>query len=1191
MSSEQHRDKPALLVPLDDKSQSEPRLEPPPTSLGSTSALSSQTEHKSREPPEQPLVEYGDIRRPSISVNEGELGSQPPFGEHRRKSIGSVDYGDPGPDKSEKEEALHPMPPVAGDNEEAPKAAAVPMSTALVPLDEHGEEQEEQQHPAIKDSPKPPPPKPLPLELIDEKPPPPPPQPPPPAQPSEGKKDSRSSTAGTTTGSSSEGSESETSTSASSSTGTSSSGTTSTTGSTGSSSTSGSTSTSGTTGSTTGTTTTRMSNLKHEPQEKAEKQTAAPVAAVEAKLAAPVQPPQKPHGEATASSSSESSSGSGSGSDSDSSESGTSTGTATTKDQEKQPLLPKQQVPTTDASKPAKPEGDAKSSFTSPSSATSGATSGATTGATSGPTSGATSGGTTSGPTSGATSAPTSGTKAGAFEPPFRHPPVPPGGLRPHRPPPKPAEQTPKVPLEPEKPHKGSEKQGNDPAVYAIMNNEAHLEVESKRHLIPRCLFVINILVCLILVLISHIFIVDDLERRASMTSPPVAPEIMEDDHVCRDVQCSAAGTHLFYVLNASVKPCDSIYNYVCKSWIHEGPQNYRKIVLGSERIFVDNMYTEMKTALLSYQARSSESEAVRKATELYRLCLEEPKKRPKNTNLINQLLSDYGLSSWPYSESAATNFFSSPYLSLARFIRDSGVGAVVAVKMLPDPENTQARVFAIDCSTFVVPMGTLLQFAEHKSDTLLGYKAYIADVLKAVRPRRQDIDKLATTIMAFEVNMAHRCNEGCRKKRFKRTTLEDLKGELKSKGVDWQQFLETVAPVKSDIRPSSPVLVRSARYLKSVSMLFEDQQTLRRMMNYVGWRAVHHFMRHAGTSFRDLTEAFVTARLKEERFPYDRSCIRDVNDVMPFAVGRVFAETVLSQDHFDFAARSVNALMKGFQVVLKEFQWAPLDVQSKFSRMDYIVSYPEWIKNYSRLNAYYDSVPISGSYFSRYISWPSLSSHPGSSTWSGASGLRARPPFYDVRDNTLIVPAGAMQPPYYDTRRPWGLTFGGLGTMVSRDFVNEMFHTPEGILKDDKQKTIFKDKTQCLLDYIKKGLDPNTNPDCTSIVTDVFALRVAYEAYQIFVDGRDDDTLQGVAQMTPDQLFFVSAVRTLCTSIREQHFSQVVLLGKNVTEMDLIDPAVMSMREFEDAFDCKQSNIASGENLFNKCFYPPQAS
>ncbi|KAH6929442.1 hypothetical protein HPB50_000259 [Hyalomma asiaticum] len=395
--------------------------------------------------------------------------------------------------------------------------------------------------------------------------------------------------------------------------------------------------------------------------------------------------------------------------------------------------------------------------------------------------------------------------------------------------------------------------------------------------------------------------------------------------------------------------------------------------------------------------------------------------------------------------------------------------------------------------------------------------------------------------------------------------------------------------------------------------MLFEDQQTLRRMMSYIGWRVVHHFMRHAGVRFRDFTESFMSSRLKEERFPYDRSCLRDVNDVMPFAVGRVFAETVLSRDHFDHAARTVNALIKGFQVVLKEFQWAPLDVQSKFSRMEYIVSYPDWIKNFSILNDYYDGVRKSGSYFERYISasrnrYQRYLSPPPMMPYvhrrlaefifpSRIVDLERRvgPPrettFYDVRDNTLIVPAGSMQPPYYDTRRPWGLTFGGLGTMVSRDFINEMFHTPEGILKGDKQKTVFKDKTQCLLDNIKKGLDANTNPDCTSIVTDVFALKVAYEAYQIFVDGRDDDTLQGVAQMTPEQLFFISAVRTLCTSIREQHFAQVVLLGKDVMEMNLIDPAVMSMREFEDAFNCKQSNITDGQNLFNKCFYPSQTS
>lgn len=164
-SEQQRRQQPGThpLAPLDEKSQSEPRIELLQLPYGSASALSSQTEQKSREPAEQPLVEYGDIRRPSISVNEGELGSQPPAGEQPRKSIGSVDYGDPGPEKSEN---IPPLPLLSGDNvepskepldglwssEDIPKgAASAPQGvSSLLPLKEGDvEEKEEQLQPAL----------------------------------------------------------------------------------------------------------------------------------------------------------------------------------------------------------------------------------------------------------------------------------------------------------------------------------------------------------------------------------------------------------------------------------------------------------------------------------------------------------------------------------------------------------------------------------------------------------------------------------------------------------------------------------------------------------------------------------------------------------------------------------------------------------------------------------------------------------------------------------------------------------------------------------------------------------------------------------------------------------------------------------------------------------------------------------
>lgn len=755
--------------------------------------------------------------------------------------------------------------------------------------------------------------------------------------------------------------------------------------------------------------------------------------------------------------------------------------------------------------------------------------------------------------------------------------------------------------------------------MYAGMNNEVHRDAETKNRRIPCCLLVANIVIALILVLISHALIIYALGKQAEETTTAPPPEVISNDHVCRDVQCSSAGTHLFYVLNNSENPCHSIYNYVCKSWIHEGPSAYRKIVLGAERIFVDSKYIEMKDALLAYQTRPTESSAVKKATELYRMCLEEPVRNPRDTKLIETVLQKYELKNWPFSQGS---FFSTkhPYTSLGKFIADTGVGAIVAVKALPDPVNFELRVYGIDCSSFVVPMGTLLSFAEHKDYTLFGYKMYIRDVITALSPGKKDIESLANTIMAFEINLAARCNKGCRKKKYKRMSLRELRAEVKSTGDVWLDFVKTVSGDNSfKVTEDMIVLVRSTNYLRIISKLFEQPETRLRVMNYIGWRVVHHFMRHAGVYFRNMTESFFSARIKEERLPYDRNCLRDVNDVMPYAVGRVFADNVLSRDDFDKAVKMVAAILDGFQVVLKEFKWASLDVQSIFARMNYIVSYPEWIKNYQRLDDYYESVKKTGMYFERYLSAsrnryqryltiPNMSSpNPMQMSYhyrrmaefifpSRIVDLERRvgPPrentFYDARDNALIVPAGVMQPPYYDARSPASLTFGGLGTMIARDFINEMFHTNEGILRDDKKKNAFKERRQCLLNSIKEGLDPSTNPDCTSVISDVFSVRVAYEAYQIYLDGSEDDTLQGVAHMTPDQLFFISAVRTLCTNVREQHFAQLVLLRKPVMETDLIDPAVMGMREFEDAFACK-GNVTTSENTFNKCFYAPQSS
>ncbi|XP_064469333.1 membrane metallo-endopeptidase-like 1 [Ornithodoros turicata] len=732
--------------------------------------------------------------------------------------------------------------------------------------------------------------------------------------------------------------------------------------------------------------------------------------------------------------------------------------------------------------------------------------------------------------------------------------------------------------------------------------NDVHSNANTKRRRIPCLLLVLNILVALVLLLISCISYIIALQHTPPPEEPVTEPGV---DHVCRDIQCGVAGTHLFYVLNTSVNPCESIYSYVCKTWMHESPANYRKAVLGAQRVFVDNVYTDMRRILSKPDLLSSESHAIRKATSLYQDCLVKPNNEHEGMASFGSMMSSYELLHWPFRNSFAPQ----PHRTLAAFIRDSGQGPVVSVKITRDPEGDHKRMIALDCPTFAVPIGTLLGFADHKDFTLFGYKQFITQVLAHWQVPHRESEWYAQNIMAFEVNLANRCNEMCRKKRYKRMTLDEIS---KSVGnvVIWEQFLQAVfQDVPVQITKDTPVLTRSIRYLKVVSTLFQNPTSLPRMMNYIGWRVAHHFMKQASRVVRQADEEFTELRMKAEKEPYWRKCLRDVNDVMPLAIGRIYIEKVLWRDNHFPAVRIFLTLLEAMDNIINRFPWigdTVKDVHVKLrNTMDFVISYPIWITNTSLLDMYYSDVSAQGVYFDRF--WSAARSTSRSylrsliqpeipralANFIFPSRIvdiehRKGPPreklFYDVRDNTVIVPAGALQPPYYQETPSEGLNFGGLGMLLARDIVNEWFHTSDGLLIG-KAKDVYKEKAKCLLDSMKEGLGSKDSAECTSLIADVFALRLAFEAYHIFLAGNDDTTLKGVDFMNPDQLFFVSAVRTLCTSIRERHFANVVLLGKDVLETDMIDRAVMSMREFDDAFNCTHSNgETTRQNSFNKC-------
>ncbi|KAL3201899.1 hypothetical protein MRX96_012172 [Rhipicephalus microplus] len=178
------------------------------------------------------------------------------------------------------------------------------------------------------------------------------------------------------------------------------------------------------------------------------------------------------------------------------------------------------------------------------------------------------------------------------------------------------------------------------------------------------------------------------------------------------------------------------------------------------------------------------------------------------------------------------------------------------------------------------------------------------------------------------------------------------------------------------------------------------------------------------------------------------------------------------------------------------------------------------------------------------------------------------------------------MNPPYYVSDTTWSMNFGGLGVLVAKDLVNEFFHAVDAGWMGEAERLEFKKSGDCVLTAIGKSSRTGSADEavmkCGGLVSDLMALRLSYTAYHTYADARDETTLPGLEDKSPDQVFFVAAFRTLCTQLRERYYVPVVRGKQKVPELAYLDALMRSMNEFTDAFNCPDGKYR--QNVVREC-------
>jgi predicted metalloendopeptidase len=153
---------------------------------------------------------------------------------------------------------------------------------------------------------------------------------------------------------------------------------------------------------------------------------------------------------------------------------------------------------------------------------------------------------------------------------------------------------------------------------------------------------------------------------------------------------------------------------------------------------------------------------------------------------------------------------------------------------------------------------------------------------------------------------------------------------------------------------------------------------------------------------------------------------------------------------------------------------------------------------------------------------------------------------------NALNFPAGILQPPYFDPKRPAVMDYGSIGAVIGHEISHSFddqgaLFDARGRLENWWTKEDYAHFTASSAALVRQydayrpfpDLAVNGKQTVSENIADVAGLAAAYDAYRLSSNGKEAPAIQG---LTGDQQFFLSFAQTWRRKVREPALRQQIV-------------------------------------------------
>lgn len=466
--------------------------------------------------------------------------------------------------------------------------------------------------------------------------------------------------------------------------------------------------------------------------------------------------------------------------------------------------------------------------------------------------------------------------------------------------------------------------------------------------------------------------------------------------------------------------------------------------------------------------------------------------------------------------------------------------------------------------------------------------------VLLNESPEQADVD--AATVMRIETRLANASapshGYGKPDRRYFPCPVRRL-NEV-TDGIDWEGLLTSVN--RTDLET---IDLYQPLYIREVGDVLKDEPVAD-LKTFLTFKVLQYAAPYSSLAFEQENFNFYNRVLsgQQEMEPRWKRVISTMDTLMGGVIGKLYVLEFFTPEEKAHVKEIVENLKSTFRTRIANLTWMDpetrLNATKKLDAMGIQIGYPDQFGDYHNLEvsnrSYLDNILNITSYY--YMASLQIANTPSNpDTWYlSPHSVNA---YYDTNRNKIVLPAGVLQPPFYDPSVDDAEHYGAIGSIIGHELIHG-FDSPLRKFIEDGNETLlwnqndtvrFQEVTAPLVAQYDQmetlpGLYLNGSRTLSENAADLGGIIVAWQAWQ---NTRSENaTLNGTTRsvnitgqektsdepsFTDEQRFFIAYAQAWRGTIRDEELRNMVLIEEHPWNKYRVNAIPFNLDDFYQSF------------------------